>query len=131
MGSPQAITVSIGCQSWTDTSFGDVRGLGSNGPQLGAYNFDYGSSWLTDSYKITLGSVSGPGGSVTRHSCDFACFESCEGGGPTPPAPTPVPAPTPSACPGGSLDACIDLCPADEFAACVKNCEALCGGAIV
>merc|ERR1712048_859008 len=37
---------------------------------------------------------------------------------PSPPAPTPVPTPppaptpTPSDCPGGSLDACIDLCPA-------------------
>merc|ERR1711998_682713 len=34
---------------------------------------------------------------------------------PTPPAPTPTPtpSPSPSGCPGGSLSACIDLCPAD------------------
>merc|ERR1712224_992600 len=34
-------------------------------------------------------------------------------GGPTPsptPTPTPTPSPSPSDCPGGSLDACIDLC---------------------
>jgi len=130
--SPQSITVSIGGQSWTDTSFGDVRGLGSNGPQLGSYNFDYGSSWSTDSYKITIGSVSGPGGAVARHSCDYSCFEACEGD-PSPPVPTPVPVPTPtpSACPGGSLDACIDLCPPDQFATCVKECQVECGGALV
>merc|ERR1712185_534678 len=34
---------------------------------------------------------------------------------PTPPAPTPTPTPTPGDCPGGSLSACIDLCPADVF----------------
>merc|ERR1712118_462690 len=36
---------------------------------------------------------------------------------PTPsPSPSPTPSPSPSDCPGGSLDACIDLCPADAFA---------------
>merc|ERR1712176_1291780 len=47
------------------------------------------------------------------------------------PVPTPTPTPTPSDCPGGSLDACIDLCPADVFAACVKSCQRRCGGMIV
>jgi len=49
--------------------------------------------------------------------------------GPSPaptPTPTPSPSPTPSDCPGGSLDACIDLCPADVFAACVKSCQRRC-----
>merc|ERR1712185_338032 len=32
--------------------------------------------------------------------------------------PTPSPTPTPGDCPGGSLIACIDLCPPDVFAAC-------------
>merc|ERR1712107_863277 len=32
---------------------------------------------------------------------------------PTPTPPTPSPTPTPGGCPGGSLSACIDLCPAD------------------
>merc|ERR1712097_4209 len=46
---------------------------------------------------------------------------------PTPtPTPTPSPSPSPSDCPGGSLDACIDLCPADAFAACVKSCQRRC-----
>jgi len=49
--------------------------------------------------------------------------------GPSPaptPTPSPSPTPTPSDCPGGSLDACIDLCPADAFAACVKSCQRRC-----
>merc|ERR1712024_359906 len=33
------------------------------------------------------------------------------------------PSPTPSDCPGGSLDACIDLCPASVFTECVKSCQ--------
>merc|ERR1712187_650081 len=34
-------------------------------------------------------------------------------GGPSPaPTPSPTPAPTPTDCPGGSLNSCIDLCPA-------------------
>merc|ERR1719498_985590 len=45
---------------------------------------------------------------------------------PTPPAPTPTPSPSPSGCPGGSLDNCIDLCPADVFAACVESCQRRC-----
>lgn len=49
-----------------------------------------------------------------------------------PPAPTPIPPPSPAPpadCPGGSLDACIDLCPADDkdlFKACVKSCQRRC-----
>merc|ERR1712188_187798 len=54
------------------------------------------------------------------------------GPSPTPsptPTPPPSPSPTPSDCPGGSLDACIDLCPADAFAACVKSCQRRCASA--
>jgi len=51
---------------------------------------------------------------------------------PVPPTPVPVPvppSPSPSGCPGGSLDACIDLCPMDDktlFTACVKSCQRRC-----
>jgi len=50
---------------------------------------------------------------------------------PSPPAPTPVPpvpspAPSPSDCPGGSLNACIDLCPPEVFTACVQSCQRRC-----
>jgi hypothetical protein len=52
---------------------------------------------------------------------------------PAPPAPTPAPpAPTPappSGCPGGSLSACIALCPSDPAAAyqaCVQSCVTRC-----
>merc|ERR1712183_773061 len=37
------------------------------------------------------------------------------------PTPTPNPFPTPSHCPGGSLNACFDLCPPDVFTACIDD----------
>jgi cellulose 1,4-beta-cellobiosidase len=43
---------------------------------------------------------------------------------PTPPSPTP-PTPTPSDCPGGSLSACLDICPkspAEVYQICVQTC---------
>ena len=53
--------------------------------------------------------------------------------GPSPPAPKPAPSPSPpspSNCPGGSLTACIGLCPSappiaykDCVAACVQRCK--------
>jgi len=45
---------------------------------------------------------------------------------PTPSPPAPTPSPSPSGCPGGSLNACIDLCPADIFAACAESCSKRC-----
>jgi len=46
---------------------------------------------------------------------------------PTPaPSPTPVPSPSPSDCPGGSLNACIDLCPPEVFTECVQSCQRRC-----
>jgi hypothetical protein len=52
---------------------------------------------------------------------------------PTPPAPTPSPtpspSPTPTGCPGGSLSACIAVCPTDPsavFEICVQECETRC-----
>merc|ERR1712080_692438 len=47
---------------------------------------------------------------------------------PTPvpaPTPTPVPAPTPPPqdCPGGTMTACIGLCPVDaQYTACIQHC---------
>jgi len=49
--------------------------------------------------------------------------------GPTPPGPTPPTPPAPSGCPGGSLSACIGLCPSDPpvvYSACVKSCAKRC-----
>lgn len=48
------------------------------------------------------------------------------------PSPGPSPGPTPG-CPGGSLDACIGLCPSDPtvFQACVKSCQNRCPHMIV
>ena len=43
----------------------------------------------------------------------------------------PGPGPSPSGCPGGSLSACIGLCPSnppDAFKACVQSCEKRCDG---
>lgn len=48
------------------------------------------------------------------------------GGGPSPsPSPTPTP-PSPSACPGGTLAACIDQCPSATYSQCVASCAANC-----
>merc|ERR1712050_433967 len=52
--------------------------------------------------------------------------------GPSPsPSPTPTPSPSPSGCPGGSLSACIDECPADVFAQCVESCQRRCASVVV
>jgi hypothetical protein len=48
---------------------------------------------------------------------------------PTPVAPTPPPGPAPSGCPGGSLSACIDLCPSNPpaaYTACIQECTGRC-----
>merc|ERR1712211_62263 len=57
-------------------------------------------------------------------------------GGPTPspspsPTPTPSPSPSPSGCPGGSLSACIDLCPPEIFAQCAESCSSRCPHAAI
>merc|ERR1712107_704788 len=50
-------------------------------------------------------------------------------GSTVPHGPSPAPSPTPTDCPGGSLNSCIDLCPADVFAQCVESCKRRCAGA--
>jgi len=62
----------------------------------------------------------GPIGSTVPH-----------GPSPTPSGPTPAPPPSPSGCPGGSLNACIDLCPGDVFAQCVESCKRRCESVMV
>ena len=50
------------------------------------------------------------------------------GPSPTPPSPSP-PSPAPSGCPGGSLSACIGLCPSSPavaYQACVQQCAKRC-----
>merc|ERR1719174_1142867 len=51
--------------------------------------------------------------------------------GSTTDGPSPSPSPTPSDCPGGSLNACIDLCPPDVFTACVESCQRRCASVVV
>jgi len=49
---------------------------------------------------------------------------------PVPPSPSPSPGPVPG-CPGGSLAACISICPDDDpavFQTCVHECTDRCGG---
>jgi len=57
--------------------------------------------------------------------------------GPSPspgPGPAPGPGPSPSGCPGGSLSACMDLCPSSPavaFKACVQSCVERCSSVVV
>jgi len=89
----------------------------------------------TDSGKPTDVESNHPGSSVTYSDIKVGEIGSTFSGGPSPPSPTPPaptpPSPTPSGCPGGSLSACIGLCPSDPpvvYAACVKSCAARCAG---
>merc|ERR1711933_226444 len=103
--------------------------------------------WLDSTYPVdstdpgaargTCGTDSGvPADVESQHPDSSVIFSDIKFGpigsttdGPSPtPTPTPSPSPTPSGCPGGSLDSCIDLCPVDVFAACVKSCQRRCGG---
>jgi len=58
--------------------------------------------------------------------CDGSWCTDCLPPYPPSPVPTPVPTPGPSNCPGGSLNACIDLCPVDAYAVCVEGCQRRC-----
>jgi len=53
--------------------------------------------------------------------------------GPAPPSPPSPPTPTPSGCPGGTMQACIGLCPSDPtaFKACVAVCQERCKSEVV
>lgn len=78
----------------------------------------------------------------TKPGCDSKsqCLGTCNtgnnamwcGGGspsPSPPSPAPSPSPPPSGCPGGSLPACIKLCPSNPpsaYKVCVQSCVERC-----
>jgi len=70
---------------------------------------------------------------VWNNCGDITITDGGPGPAPTPaptPRPSPTPTPTPSDCPGGSLDACIALCPTSPdavYVSCVKNCGVKCG----
>ena len=68
-----------------------------------------------------------PGAHVIFSDIKLGDFGTTYNGG----KPGPGPGPTPSGCPGGSLSACMDLCPANPpvaFKACVEDCEKRCDG---
>mmetsp|Transcript_25065 Transcript_25065/g.50389 ORF Transcript_25065/g.50389 Transcript_25065/m.50389 type:complete len:198 (-) Transcript_25065:237-830(-) len=51
------------------------------------------------------------------------------GDSPSPPSPSPTPSPTPASCPGGSMAACMQVCPTSPIAAysaCVNECSSRC-----
>lgn len=74
-------------------------------------------------------------GCMTKDKCMTTCNSGgnamwCGGDSPMPPTPpTPPTPPPPSGCPGGSLSACIGLCPANPpavYKACVEDCTKRC-----
>merc|ERR1712036_57895 len=62
----------------------------------------------TDSGKPDDVETNHPDSSVTFSNIRFGDIGSTDGSGPSPPSP-----PSPGGCPGGSLQACIGLCPSD------------------
>ena len=102
--------------------------------------------WLDSTYPTTKTTVGGPRGTCattsgkpsdveSQHPNSHVKFSDVKfgelnstysgGPGPTPPGPTP-------ACPGGSLSACIGLCPSNPaaaFKACVNVCTSRCSSA--
>jgi cellulose 1,4-beta-cellobiosidase len=106
-----------------DSFCGSTDSIGSRSgepkaPEAGKW-FDFEVKMLAAN--AAMGPVPGPG----------------PGPGPAPVTPTPAPAtptpgppgPAPSGCPGGSLSACIGLCPSDPpaaYKACVNSCVTRC-----
>lgn len=130
-------TVSVGDGKWSADLGVDASG-DSNGPQLGAYSFDYGGGKRTSDMAITIGAVKGPGGSEDRHTCQGKCLAACDAGPsppspPLPPSPTPAP-PTPSpsrphhCCWGGSSCADAPDCHHDVFCSEGEDRCASCAG---
>lgn len=74
----------------------------------------------------------GPNGTSLGHATDgkgadfLTLWQTYYPPGPSPPSPGPPP---PSGCPGGSLQACIDLCPSnppEAYKDCVQECANRC-----
>ena len=88
----------------------------------------------TTTGKPTDVETNSPNSNVQYGNIKVGEIGSTGGGGPVSPTPapgppTPTPAPAPSGCPGGSLAACIGLCPSDPAAAykaCVDSCVTRC-----
>lgn len=142
-------TVSVAGGQWTADLGVDFSG-DSNGPQVGAYSFDFGGGKRTStSASITLGAIKGPGSSQDRHSCQYKCLQECDSGsvpsppspsppapsppGPSPPAPTPAPpSPPPSqgqCCWGGATCAATTDCHPDPYCGASEgNCKGNCAG---
>merc|ERR1712097_149526 len=102
--------------------------------------------WLDSTYPVdssdpgakrgTCATTSGVPAHVIFSDIKFGPIGSTVPHGPSPapspsPTPTPTPTPSPSGCPGGSLDACIDLCPGDVFAQCVESCKRRCESVLI
>jgi len=108
--------------------------LDSTYPVGGTDPGDARGSCSPDSGKPDDVEKNSPDASVTFSNIRVGEIGSTDGGGPSPPGPPSPPSPpSPSGCPGGSLQACIGLCPTDPaaFKACVAVCEQRCKSDIV
>merc|ERR1712232_1098739 len=106
--------------------------LDSTYPVGGTAPGDARGSCSADSGKPDDVEKNSPDASVTFSNVRFGEIGSTDGSGPSPPGPPTPPAPptppSPSGCPGGSLTACIGLCPSDPtaFKARVAVCQKRC-----
>lgn len=91
----------------------------------------YGSNYTISNLVVSGTVVQGP----EPHKCGAPTPPPTPTPAPTPaptpvPVPSPAPVPTPSSdCPGGSYDACVAQCPADDqvvYTACVGSCARRC-----
>jgi len=138
-----SVTVSVAGGKWTK-DLGIDFSKDSNGPQLGAYSFDYqGAKRASDSFSISIGAMNGPGGSQERHACQYKCLTACDSGssptptppGPAPPSPPsppgpPSPAPGPHHCCWGS-SSCASVTDCHKDAWCSESeshCSGSCAG---
>ena len=96
--------------AWAWNTWGNGQNLVTD-YEPGTPSSDWGKAW-----KAQLSSVPAPGPGPAP--------------GPSSPTPSPpTPGPAPSGCPGGSLEACMGLCPsspAPAYQACIKECATRC-----
>jgi cellulose 1,4-beta-cellobiosidase len=106
---------------WLDSNYPAAGDVSKPGVARGTCSADSG-----DPAKVEVDSADA---SVTFSNIKVGDIGSTDGSGPSPsPGPSPGPSPTPSSCPGGTLSACIGLCPSDAaaFKACVASCQHRC-----